>query len=523
MIVIQHRFTFISIINLIVTIALSVSIFVNIPQCATAKKIWLSTALLETARFESRGKLYTAAYQDDTSVNTCVDTPQRIAAKHLWNSTTLQETGTVCSTNQKRSKLFTFIPKQYHYMFTAISLKNSGDFGCKLHDKLGRSKKREVRHTALFCKTITIISSFAVMLKFLFYNGANQQWRKKPFRLLTLLIYWPLLVSSTAWDCASTSNTGTGFTRNSDCTISGGNHVAVSSTLEIIGSSTDVLNLVTITAASNKRHFYINGVNNKLILRYLNLTGGDVSNYTNVPDYSGGSICIHLSGTLLLHASIIANNKASFSDGDGGAIYANGNNINAVTITINQTVISKNEAGDDGGGMYLSDTTFSIVESSISENSGKLWGGGIRIEDSSGIIKRTTFTGNTAGGNGGGLYIDSDNAIEINQTIISKNEAGDDGGGMYLRDTTTFSIVESSISENSGKCSIVFYIVTNTNDTSRCRRRTVLCTKCNLFVNIFPYIYSVIFMIISYVKRGWFHNNQRRVHLNFHSYICNRF
>ena len=43
-------------------------------------------------------------------------------------------------------------------------------------------------------------------------------------------------------------------------------------------------NLITITAATNQRHFYINDGNVKLILRYLKLTGGDVS--------KGGSILI---------------------------------------------------------------------------------------------------------------------------------------------------------------------------------------------------------------------------------------
>ena len=59
------------------------------------------------------------------------------------------------------------------------------------------------------------------------------------------------------WNCASSTDTSA-FTRSTDCTITGSNHVAVTNTLEINGTNTDMNNLVTITAATNKRHFYIN-------------------------------------------------------------------------------------------------------------------------------------------------------------------------------------------------------------------------------------------------------------------------
>ena len=89
--------------------------------------------------------------------------------------------------------------------------------------------------------------------------------------------------SQTEWDCASSTSTGS-FTRSTACTISGSNHVAVLNTLEINGTNTDMNNLITITAASDQRHFYLNNANAKLILRYLKLVGGDVSSYSSNPD-----------------------------------------------------------------------------------------------------------------------------------------------------------------------------------------------------------------------------------------------
>ena len=121
----------------------------------------------------------------------------------------------------------------------------------------------------------------------------------------------------TEWGCTGASNTGT-FQRSTGCTISGtsttnpnpngGGGVVVTNTLEIVGTVEDMNNLIVITAPSKQRHFYINGVNDKLVLRYLKLEGGDVSSYRVDPDNDGGSICIYTSGgTLLLHSSIIAN------------------------------------------------------------------------------------------------------------------------------------------------------------------------------------------------------------------------
>ena len=114
-----------------------------------------------------------------------------------------------------------------------------------------------------------------------------------------ILILYPFLflygVKAIEWNCASSTNTGT-FTRSTDCTISGSDHVDVSNTLEIVGSNEDMNNLVTITAATTKRHFYLNHGSAKLILRYLKLVGGDVSSYSDSHARRGGSIYIQDNG-----------------------------------------------------------------------------------------------------------------------------------------------------------------------------------------------------------------------------------
>eukprot|EP00942_MAST-04A_sp_MAST-4A-sp1_P004883 g4883.t1 len=139
----------------------------------------------------------------------------------------------------------------------------------------------------------------------------NHSHKKILFILLQFFAFGCCFMNGVEWNCASTSNTGT-FTRSTDCTIAGNNHVAVSNTLEIVGTNTDMNHLVTITAANTKRHFYLDHANAKLILRYLKLVGGDVSSY-NWPDYHGGSIIIYENGgELNLYSSIVFNNKAKY-------------------------------------------------------------------------------------------------------------------------------------------------------------------------------------------------------------------
>ena len=146
----------------------------------------------------------------------------------------------------------------------------------------------------------------------------RMQTKVKQLATITMLVVllWMKIAYGTEWDCTGAKNTGT-FQRSTDCTISGtttdkGGGVVVTNTLEIAGTVEDMNNLIVITAASKQRHFYVNGVNSKLVLRYVKLTGGDVSSYSSYPDGYGGSICIYRSGgTLQLYASILANNKAN--------------------------------------------------------------------------------------------------------------------------------------------------------------------------------------------------------------------
>ena len=66
-----------------------------------------------------------------------------------------------------------------------------------------------------------------------------------------------LCKSLSEWDCAPISNMEP--LTDQRLSISGNNSVEVKGILEIVGIAQSRKRLVTITAASGKRHFYING------------------------------------------------------------------------------------------------------------------------------------------------------------------------------------------------------------------------------------------------------------------------
>eukprot|EP00944_MAST-04C_sp_MAST-4C-sp1_P006310 g6310.t1 len=166
------------------------------------------------------------------------------------------------------------------------------------------------------------------------------------------------------WDCAASTNTGT-FTRSSDCTISGNHNVHVTGTLQIVGSSTDMENLVTISAAGaarKKRHFYLNGANDKLFLRYVKLVGGDGGSD------NGGSIYIDKNGGLQLHSCILSNNKARF----GGGIYARGLwKGSRVRVYAENSILQGNHAISGGGGMFILYGTVTLTKHRLLAPAGK--------------------------------------------------------------------------------------------------------------------------------------------------------
>ncbi|MEH2164675.1 MAG: hypothetical protein V7K38_27380 [Nostoc sp.] len=220
-------------------------------------------------------------------------------------------------------------------------------------------------------------------------------------------------------------------------------------------------------------------------------SGSLTVNHSSVSDntaVNGGGLYMFDTGNLSVNNSSITDNLASIR---GGGIYLNGDGPLAGTITVNNSIISRNSAlKGDGGGIYDSipgpgyyDTTGAIIyypgfnpkiitltNSIITDNSAGKNGGGIYNYDSSLFpgnhtsstisLSNCIITGNLAGADGGGIY--NLGILTLSKSIIHGNTAKSGGGGIYnggfsylgdkAPDTISYgnlTVIKSLISDNS--------------------------------------------------------------------------
>jgi len=156
----------------------------------------------------------------------------------------------------------------------------------------------------------------------------------------------------------------------------------------------------------------------------LTLTDCIVShNSASIGSSAGGGI----NNLGVLHAT-----RVTFSDnhaGDGGNGGGISNSIHA-NLTLSQSTLSANTAGNDGGGVSnQSDGGFTVDTSTLADNTAGFQGGGIYSFLSSPLI----MTGSTISGNkaasGGGIYSGGD--LYARNSTISGNTATQAGGGFY--------------------------------------------------------------------------------------------
>ena len=158
---------------------------------------------------------------------------------------------------------------------------------------------------------------------------------------------------------------------------------------------------------------------------------------------AGGGVS-NLGGTLTLNHTVISGNGAT--DGGGGVSNVGG------TVTLNHTTISGNKADDNGGGLSNDEGTVLIINgSTLSQNIAGGEGGGLSnfgIGTSTGTvtIDNSTISGNQAG-DGGGLS-NLGGTLTLNHTVISGNGATVDGGGVVNVEGGVLTIRSSTIADN---------------------------------------------------------------------------
>lgn len=180
---------------------------------------------------------------------------------------------------------------------------------------------------------------------------------------------------------------------------------------------------------------------------------------------------LELDGLTVMRGATATERVPEDSEHDGGGIR------NLGKLTIKNSTVSDNMAGDDAGGIYNAGTaiiTSSIISNNIAHSScGGIWnlgtmtiinstissnqsigrtvsaGGGIGnngdLTLSSCTVKDNADNGGTGGG-GGGIINHSGN-LTINNTDISGNYSVFEGGGIHHR-TGTMTIINSTIANN---------------------------------------------------------------------------
>jgi hypothetical protein len=149
------------------------------------------------------------------------------------------------------------------------------------------------------------------------------------------------------------------------------------------------------------------------------------------------------------------------SGGDGGGIY------NAGDLTLDQVVVTGNEAVNSGGGLYSTGGSLAITNSTFDLNTAK-WGAGVyaassdalgisivnsTISDNDAIIGYTSGVPWAGSGTGGGLYVGSTGSsipVLVVNTTISNNWAEHQAAGVAVDFTVsaTVEIRNATVAEN---------------------------------------------------------------------------
>ena len=181
------------------------------------------------------------------------------------------------------------------------------------------------------------------------------------------------------------------------------------------------------------------GVLNESTLNLSNSTVRDNSN-SAAPFVDGGGIFNDNAAILTLADSTVRSDSAG---DDGGGIY----NSNSATVTLTGSRVMDNSAEDDGGGIH--NTGFGVLTLTKSKVSGNMAFG-----DSGGIWNFGTLTlmesivgGNSADGSGGGIDTFISSTTELIASTVRGNSTEIDGGGIRNRETIT--LLDSTVRDNS--------------------------------------------------------------------------
>ena len=202
---------------------------------------------------------------------------------------------------------------------------------------------------------------------------------------------------------------------------------------------------------------------------------------TNHAKESGGSVyvgggTVQIGGKITLegYTNLVSDEnvaKCAIRNSDavlnGGGVYVIGtSDQEGATVTINGGEIRNNTAGNDGGGMYISQGKVDFFGGSLHDNVAKKDGGGIYVSGDIHMMGGSVI-GNKADNNGGGFCVE-DGIVLMYGGNIDNNSAAESGGGLHISAITKSAAVDilgGSISGNHAKMGGGVSVVSETNIT----------------------------------------------------------
>jgi hypothetical protein len=151
------------------------------------------------------------------------------------------------------------------------------------------------------------------------------------------------------------------------------------------------------------------------------MSGGEITGCSIRDDNQGGGVMVSEKDEMFLSGSAkITGNKAPGRFGTGGGIYMGG------SLTMTGGEISKNETGENGGGVYITPMKGSFL-----------------MDGAAAVI-----SDNRAGDKGGGVYVGGyGGAFTLNDGSITGNQAAS-GGGVFTSSRGVYTKTGGNISAN---------------------------------------------------------------------------
>jgi hypothetical protein len=178
--------------------------------------------------------------------------------------------------------------------------------------------------------------------------------------------------------------------------------------------------------------------------------GAGVVNVRNTAAQSGTSRVFNVPSGRAVGISGLTISGGNLGTGTGGG----GGIFNAGNLSVNDSVITDNDAAGVGGGIS-NEGSLTLTNSTVSNNTAVSFGGGLVMSDGgTAVIRNSTFSTNT-GSEGGGMVVqtltsNTATVTVINSTISGNTGTGSSGGLLNVASggTTNLTLINSTVASN---------------------------------------------------------------------------